>query len=45
MGKHMARNFGMPQQAKQQYRGAFWPALLIFSILIGAINIATHLHR
>ncbi|HEY3681038.1 MAG TPA: hypothetical protein VGL45_20170 [Bradyrhizobium sp.] len=41
----MARNFGMHQPTKQQYRGSFWPILLIFSILIGAINIATHLHR
>jgi hypothetical protein len=41
----MARNFGMPQQTKQQYHGSLWPFLLIFSVLIGAINIATHLHR
>ena len=33
-------------RAKQQYRGSFWPVLLIFSVeVIGAINIATHLHR
>jgi hypothetical protein len=44
MGKQMARNFGMHQQATQQYRGSLWPILLIVSLLVGAIDIAVHLH-
>jgi hypothetical protein len=41
----MARNFGVPQQISREGRGSLWPILLIVSILIGAINIAVHLHH
>lgn len=40
----MARNFGMPHQIRQEYRGSLWPILLIVFILVlsGAIDIAAH---
>jgi hypothetical protein len=40
----MARNFGMPQQIRQEYRGSFLPILLIVFIVVlsGAIDIAAH---
>ena len=41
----MARNFGMPQQIRREYRGSLWPLLLIVFILAGAIDIAAHLQR
>ena len=44
-GKPMARNFGMPQQIRREYRGSLWPLLLIVFILAGAIDIAAHLQR
>jgi hypothetical protein len=44
-GEPMARNFGMHQQIRPEYRGSLWPILLIVFILAGAIDIATHLHH
>jgi hypothetical protein len=41
----MARNFGVPHQINREGRESLWPILLIVSILIGAINIAVHLHH
>jgi hypothetical protein len=41
----MARNFGMHQQIRPEYRGSLWPILLIVFILAGAIDIATHLRH
>ncbi|WP_300183664.1 hypothetical protein [Bradyrhizobium sp.] len=41
----MARNFGMPQQIRREYRGSLWPLLLIVFILAGAIDIAAHLQH
>jgi len=43
-GKQMARNFGMSQQVRHEYRGSLWPILLIVFILVlsGAIDIAAH---
>jgi hypothetical protein len=40
----MARNFGMHQQIRPEYRGSLWPVLLIVFVLIlsGAIDIAAH---
>jgi hypothetical protein len=43
-GKQMARNFGMPQHIRPEYRGSLWPVLLIVFIVVlsGAIDIAAH---
>ena len=40
----MARNFGLPQQINREYRGSLWPILLLGFIVIGAIDVAAHLH-
>lgn len=40
----MARNFGMHQQIRREYRGSLWPILLFVVILAGAIEVAVHLH-
>jgi hypothetical protein len=45
VGGSMARNFGMPQQIRREYRGSLWPILLVVFILAGAIDIAVHLHH
>jgi hypothetical protein len=39
----MARNFGVPQQIK--HRGSVWPLLALTFIMLGVIDVATHLHR
>jgi hypothetical protein len=44
-GEPMARNFGMPQQIRREYRGSLWPLLLIVFVLAGAIDIAAHLQH
>jgi hypothetical protein len=44
-GEPMARNFGMPQQIRREYRGSLWPLLVIGFILAGAIDIAAHLQH
>jgi hypothetical protein len=43
-GEPMARNFGMHQQIRPEYRGSLWPVLLIVFIVVlsGAIDIAAH---
>jgi len=40
----MARNFGMHQQIRREYRSSLWPILLVVVVLAGAIDIAVHLH-
>jgi hypothetical protein len=44
-GEPMARNFGMPQHIRREYRGSLWPLLLIVFVLAGAIDIAAHLQH
>jgi hypothetical protein len=39
----MPRNFGVPRQSK--HRGSLWPLLALTFIMLGVIDVATHLHR
>jgi hypothetical protein len=41
----MSRNFGVPRQTYSGYRGSMWPLLVLTLIMIGLIDVATHLLR
>jgi hypothetical protein len=41
----MSRNFGVPRQTCGGYRGSMWPLVALTLIMIGLIDVATHLHR
>jgi len=40
----MSRNFGVPQQTYRGYHGSMWPLVALALIMIGLIDVATHLH-
>lgn len=42
-GKSMARNFGVPRHTAGAYRASRWPLLTLTLIMIGLIEVATHL--
>ncbi|SHH19988.1 hypothetical protein [Bradyrhizobium erythrophlei] len=44
-GISMSRNFGLPRQADSGYRGPIWPLVALTLIMIGLIDVATHLHH
>jgi hypothetical protein len=39
----MSRNFGVPRQTYSGYRGSVWPLVALTLIMIGLIDVATHL--
>ena len=39
----MARNFGVPRQTYGGYRASMWPLVALTLIMIGLIDVATHL--
>jgi hypothetical protein len=41
----MSRNFGVPRQTYGGYRGSMWPLVVVTLIMIGLIDVATHLHH
>jgi hypothetical protein len=41
----MSRNFGVPRQTDSGYRGSMWPLVALMLIMIGLIDVATHLHH
>jgi hypothetical protein len=41
----MSRNFGVPRQTYAAYRRSMWPLLALTLIIIGLIDVATHLHH
>jgi hypothetical protein len=41
----MSRNFGVPRQTYGGYRGSMWPLVALTLIMIGLIDVATHLHH
>jgi hypothetical protein len=41
----MSRNFGVPRQTYGAYRGSMWPLVALTLIIIGLIDVATHLHH
>lgn len=41
----MARNFGVPQQISNSYRPSWWPLPAVTFIIIGIIEVATHLRH
>jgi hypothetical protein len=41
----MARNFGVPRQTYGGYRGSMWPLVALTLIIIGLIDVATHLQH
>jgi hypothetical protein len=41
----MARNFGVPQQISSSYRPRWWLLLAVTFIMVGIIEVATHLHH
>jgi hypothetical protein len=41
----MSRNFGVPRQTYGGYRGSMWPLVALTLIIIGLIEVATHLHH
>jgi hypothetical protein len=40
----MSRNFGVPRQTYGAYRRSMWPLAALTLIMIGLIDVATHLH-
>jgi hypothetical protein len=42
-GRSMSRNFGVPRQTYGRYRGSMWPLVALTLIMIGLIDVATHL--
>lgn len=40
----MARNFGVPRNLNS-FRGSLWPLLAVTFIIVGIIEVATHLGR
>jgi hypothetical protein len=41
----MSRNFGVPRQTYGAYRGSMWPLVALTLIMIGLLDVATHLHH
>jgi hypothetical protein len=41
----MARNFGVPRHTCGGNRGSMWPNVVVTLIMIGLIDVATHLHH
>jgi hypothetical protein len=41
----MARNFGVPRNTYGAYRGSMWPLVAPTLIMIGLIDVATHLRH
>jgi hypothetical protein len=41
----MARNFGVRRQTNGAYHPSMWPLLALTLIMIGLIDVATHLHH
>jgi hypothetical protein len=41
----MARNFGVPQHISRSYRPSLWPLLAVTFIMVGMIDVATHLRH
>jgi hypothetical protein len=41
----MARNFGVPRNTYGAYRPSMWPLVTLTLIMIGLIDVATHLHH
>jgi hypothetical protein len=41
----MARNFGVPQHINSSYRPAWWPVLAVTFVVVGIIDVATHLRH
>jgi hypothetical protein len=41
----MARNFGVPQRISRSYRPSLWPLLGVTFIMVGMIDVATHLRH
>lgn len=39
----MARNYGMPRHIIGSYRASLWPLLTLAFIVVGMIDVATHL--
>jgi hypothetical protein len=44
-GNSMSRNFGVPRQSYGSYRESIWPLVALTLIMIGLIDVATHLHH
>ena len=40
----MSRNFGVPRQTYGAHRGSIWPLVALTLIMIGLIDVVTHLH-
>ncbi len=40
----MSRNFGVPRQTYDTYRGSMWPLVALALIMVGLIDVAVHLH-
>jgi hypothetical protein len=41
----MARNFGVPQRIRSGYRPSLWPLLAVTFVMVGMIDVATHLRH
>jgi hypothetical protein len=41
----MARNFGVPRHTYGAHRGSMWPLMALTLIMIGLVDVATHLHH
>ena len=41
----MARNFGVRRHTVGAYRGSMWPLAALTLIVVGLIDVATHLHH
>jgi hypothetical protein len=45
MESSMARNFGVPRHTFGDDRGSMWPLVVLTLIMIGWIDVVTHLHH
>jgi hypothetical protein len=41
----MARNYGVPRHTNGNYRVSLWPLLTLAFIMLGMIDVATHLRH